>query len=55
MGGGILKAAVGIGEDILKRLPMVAWTKADRTEGPGLSGVLSLVPLSKSGWLLEAI
>ena len=56
-GGGILKAAVGIGEDELGRLPMVQWVTAQRTDGPGLSGALSQVPvpLSKRGWLLEAV
>ena len=39
MGGGVLKAAAGICEEVLQRLPLCQWASATRTESPGLSGL----------------
>ena len=39
MGGGVLKAAAGICEEVLQRLPICQWVPGDRTDSPGLSGL----------------
>ena len=39
MGGGVLKAAAGICEEVLRRLPICQWVPGDRDHGPGLSGL----------------
>ena len=48
MGGGVLKAAAGICEEVLERLPLVQWVSQNRTDSPGLSG--SPVSVKSLSW-----
>ncbi len=46
--GGVLKAAAGICEEVLERLPLVQWVSQNRTDSPGLSG--SPVSVKSPSW-----